>query len=103
MENFKDTDALSQNLINMKESSKMVNITVKESTHGALETCMKGRIRMEKSTGMEFIRVSMDPFIKVIGKTVKEMEKAWKYLHQEPLKKSFSKWVLKKISQLDID
>lgn len=83
MENFKDMDALSQNLINMKDSLRMDNTMEKESTLGALAMSMKALTKMEKNMDMGFIQVLTVLSTKATGKMEKEMEKESKYLHQD--------------------
>lgn len=53
MESFKDTAVLNQNHINMKDNSKMVSTTVKESIPGALVMSMKELIKTARSMDME--------------------------------------------------
>lgn len=86
---FKDTDALSQNLINMKASSKMANIMVKASISGVPATSTKVPTKMAKSMVMEFIRVLMVLSTRVTGRTAKEMEKVSKYRRLVLFKKYF--------------
>lgn len=103
MENFKDTDVLYLSLINTRAILKMGSIMGKESTPGALEMSMKGPIKMEKSTVMEYIQALMDLSIKEIGRTAKGMGKASKYLLLELSKKYISNRVWKSLISIDIN
>lgn len=81
----------------------MVNTTERASTPGARETPMKGTIKMERSTAMEFIRVMMDLCIRDLGRKGSAMVKGFRSILWESVRRFGFRWGLGKSMRLSLD